>query len=193
MAMTAIAVSDKGEDDMAFLGLQLEAHDLSELMDFYVNQLGMTLLEHGPEYLDIRAGQTKLCFTQTGGDLQPVYRFALNLTPSTSAQTLYDPAGNRVDITGERRLSIGVVRLALPVDDTEVTAYYLQNELALAQSSSGDYESGTRLVGDENCAFMLVKRGNSAIYPIVATVPGSILSETKVLNYPYYIHQWRDQ
>lgn len=51
---------------MAFLGLQFEVHSLSGLADFYVNRLGLKLLDNSPERLDIQAGQTKLCFSGRG-------------------------------------------------------------------------------------------------------------------------------
>ncbi len=175
---------------MAFLGLQLETGDLNGLADFYVSRLGFRLLDHSPERLDLRVGQTKLCFVPAEGETQPTYRFALNLTQGTPNQTLYDPAGNRIDVTANAGLSKGIVRLSLPVEDVVAAAQYLQGELQLPQASDIDGEPGTQLVGDEDWSFLMVERDKANVYPVVATVPGHIVSELKVLKYPYFIHRW---
>jgi hypothetical protein len=185
--MTCASV--KGEREMAFLGLQLETYNLKELPDFYVNQLGLTLLDSSPERLDFQAGQTKLCFVPAEGEIRPVYRFTLNLAQSAPGQTLYDPSGNRIDVTGDAGSNRGIVRFSLPVADLAATAKYLQTELEFLTSSSGP-EPETWLVGDEDWSFLLTQQANTKAYLVIASVPGKIITETKVLEYPYYIHRW---
>ena len=175
---------------MAFLGLQLETNDLNGLADFYVNRLGFRLLFHSPERLDLRVGQTKLCFVPAEGDAQPTYRFTLNLSQGSHDQTLHDPAGNRIEITGDAGLSDGVVRFSLPVEGVATVAQYLRGELQPPPTLDSIGEPGTRLSGDADWSFLLVESDHANAYFVIATVPGDIISELKVLEYPYFIHRW---
>ncbi|MCC6611903.1 MAG: hypothetical protein IT320_00415 [Anaerolineae bacterium] len=175
---------------MAFWGLQLETRDLNGLADFYANRLGFTLLDQNPERLDLRVGQTKLCFVPAEGDAQPAYEFSLNLSQGSHAQTLLDPAGNRIEITADAGLSDGVVRFSLPVEGVATVAQYLRGELQPPPPLDSAGEPGTWLVGDEDWSFLLEEADHAKANFVIATVPGDIISELKVLEYPYFIHRW---
>lgn len=65
--------------------VKLASSSLAETKAFYLNRLGGTLQEEGPDSFVIKIGSSELVFTQTNSDKNPFYHFAFNI-PSNQFQ-----------------------------------------------------------------------------------------------------------
>jgi hypothetical protein len=61
------------------ISLKLETAELTEMKNFYINQLGFRMMEESESFFRFEAGTTAVTFQQAKRGSMPVYHFAMNI------------------------------------------------------------------------------------------------------------------